>query len=154
MWRFFRTGSKPLAAGTLLCDVLKGFLPAFVAGFWSLDVAVVAGFFALIGHMYPVWLGFKGGKGVATFIGLLAGLYWPLAVSFCAIWLLVAALFKMSSLSSLTATTLTPIAAFVFDMPALVVPLSLMTVIIFWKHRENIQRLLKGEESKIKLRNS
>ncbi len=149
-----RTGSKVLAAGTLLCDVLKGLLPALLAKYWGLDVAVTAGFFALLGHILPVWLNFKGGKGVATYIGVIAGLHWPLAVAFCAIWLLVAVVFKISSLSALAASALTPVAVFVLGIPALVVPLCIMTTIIFWKHRENIQRLLRGEEAKIKLRKS
>ncbi len=147
-----RTGSKKLAIGTLLCDMLKGFFPALIGMNLEVEAAVTAGFFALIGHMYSVWLGFKGGKGVATFIGVLAGLLWPLAAAFCVVWLVVALIFKISSLSALVATALTPIGAMVFADPALVVPLIVMGVLIFWKHRENIQRLIKGEESRIKLR--
>ena len=147
-----RTGSKALAAGTLVCDVLKGFIPALAAKAWGLDVAVIAGFAAFAGHLYPVWLNFKGGKGVATYIGVLAGLHWPVAIAFCATWLLVALAFKISSLSALVAAALTPVAVFVLGIPALVVPLSILTVIIFWKHRENIQRLLRGQEAKINLR--
>ncbi len=147
-----RTGSKVLAAATLVCDVLKGLVPALIAKAWGLDVAVVAGFSALVGHILPVWLNFKGGKGVATYIGVLAGLHWPVAVAFCATWLVVALAFKISSLSALVAAALTPVAVFVLGIPALVVPLSIVTVIIFWKHRENIQRLLRGQEAKINLR--
>ena len=147
-----RTGSKALAAGTLVCDMLKGFLPALVAKAWGLEVGVVAGFSAFLGHLLPVWLNFKGGKGVATYIGVLAGLHWPVAVFFCATWLVVALLFKISSLSALAAAALTPVAVFVLGIPALVVPLSIFTVIIFWKHRENIQRLARGQEAKINLR--
>ncbi len=149
-----RTGSKALAAGTLICDMLKGMIPALVAKRWGLDVAVVAGFFALIGHILPVWLRFKGGKGVATYIGVLAGLHFPVAAAFCAIWLVVALVFKISSLSALVAAALTPLAVFLLDIPALVVPVCVMSAIIFWKHRENIQRLMRGEEAKIKLRSS
>ncbi len=147
-----RTGSKALAAGTLVCDMLKGMIPALLAKRWGLDVAVIAGFFALIGHILPVWLGFKGGKGVATYIGVLAGLYLPIAAAFCATWLVVAIVFKISSLSALVAAALTPLAVFLLDIPALVVPVCVMSAIIFWKHRENIQRLMRGEEAKIKLR--
>ncbi len=147
-----RTGSKALAAGTLLCDMLKGLVPALVAKAWGLEAAVIAGLFALLGHMFPVWLKFKGGKGVATYIGVLAGLYFPLAATFCVIWLAIALIFKISSLSALVACALTPLAVFVLGIPALVVPLCVMTVLIFWKHRENIQRLMRGEEAKITLR--
>ena len=147
-----RTGSKALAAGTVVCDVLKGLIPALAAKAWGLEAGVVAGFFALIGHIMPVWLNFKGGKGVATFIGVLAGLHWPVAALFCATWLVIALVFKISSLSALVASALTPVAVFVLGMPALVVPLCVMTAIIFWKHRENIGRLLRGEEAKINLR--
>ena len=149
-----RTGSKALAAGTLICDVLKGFVPALLAKAWGLEAGVVAGFATFLGHLLPVWLGFKGGKGVATYIGVLAGLFWPAVIFFCATWLVVALIFKISSLSALVAAALTPVAVFVLGMPALVVPLSLVAVIIFWKHRENIQRLLQGQESKISFRKS
>ncbi|MEM1197932.1 MAG: glycerol-3-phosphate 1-O-acyltransferase PlsY [Pseudomonadota bacterium] len=149
-----RTGSKALAAGTLVCDVLKGFVPALVAKAWGLEVGVIAGFAAFLGHLLPVWLGFKGGKGVATYIGVLAGLFWPAVVFFCATWLVVALIFKISSLSALVAAALTPVAVFVLGMPALVVPLGVFAAIIFWKHRENIQRLLHGQESKISFRKS
>lgn len=149
-----RTGSKVLAAGTLVCDMLKGLIPAAVGHFWGLEVAMTAGFFALVGHILPVWLNFKGGKGVATYIGVLAGLYWPVALVFCAVWLVVALVFKISSLSALVSAALTPVAVFLLDIPALVVPVCVMSGIIFWKHRENIQRLLRGEEAKIKLSKS
>ncbi|NNF78202.1 MAG: glycerol-3-phosphate 1-O-acyltransferase PlsY [Rhizobiales bacterium] len=149
-----RTGSKALAAGTLVCDMLKGLIPTLIAMQWGLDVAVVAGFCALVGHNWPVWLNFKGGKGVATYIGVLSGLHLPVAAVFCATWLMVALVFKISSLSALVAATLTPVAVFVLGVPALVVPLCITTIIIFWKHRENIQRLLRGEEAKINLRKS
>lgn len=147
-----RTGSKALAAGTLVCDVLKGLIPAAVGHLWGLEVAVIAGFFALVGHILPVWLKFKGGKGVATYIGILAGLHWPVASIFCAVWLVVALVFKISSLSALVAAALTPVAVFLLGMPALVVPVCIMSGIIFWKHRENIQRLMRGEEARIELR--
>ncbi len=147
-----RTGSKKLAIVTLLCDMLKGFFPVVIFMRWGLDAAVSAGLLALIGHMFPVWLGFKGGKGVATFIGVLCALSWPLALAFCAVWLIVALLFKFSSLSALVATALTPVGAMLFAVPALVVPLIAMGALIILKHRENIQRLIKNKEPKIKLR--
>lgn len=144
-----RTGSKVLAAGTLLCDLLKGFFPVLIAYKWGLGAALIAAFAALIGHMFPVWLKFKGGKGVATFIGTLLALYWPLALGFCAVWLAVALIFRISSLSAIVATVLTPLGGLVFGSPAMVVTLALMSALILYRHRENIQRLMKGEESKI-----
>ena len=115
----------------------------------GLGAALIAAFAALIGHMFPVWLKFKGGKGVATFIGTLLALYWPLALGFCAVWLAVALIFRISSLSAIVATVLTPLGGLVFGSPAMVVTLALMSALILYRHRENIQRLIKGEESKI-----
>lgn len=98
-----RTGNKKLAAATLLADVAKGALAAWVGTRWGPDTAVMAGLGAFVGHIWPVWLKFRGGKGVATFIGVLAGLFWPAALVFCAIWLVVALVSRYSSLSALTA---------------------------------------------------
>ncbi len=147
-----RTGSKVLAAGTLLCDLLKGFLPVLIAYKFGVGAAIIAAVAALIGHMYPIWLRFKGGKGVATFIGTLLGLSWPLALGFCAVWLAMALVFRISSLSALVATLLTPFGAMVFAPRAMVVALALMSALVIYRHRENIQRLLRGEESKIRLK--
>lgn len=111
---------------------------------------IAAGLGAFIGHTYPVWLGFKGGKGVATYIGVLIALVPKLALAFCGIWLLVAAATRYSSLSALIAAALSPMTAFwLTRSPALTVMLALMTLLLFWKHRENISRLMNGTESKI-----
>ncbi len=144
-----RTGSKVLAAGTLLCDLLKGFLPVLIASEWGIGAAAIAALASLLGHMFPVWLKFKGGKGVATFIGNLLGLAWPLALAFCAVWLVMALVFRISSLSAIVATLLTPPGGLVFGSPVMVVALAIMCALIIYRHRENIQRLIRGEESKI-----
>src|SRR5450432_1631397 len=113
-----RTGRKGLAAATLLCDMLKGTLAVLVVTHYAgTNVALAAGFAAFLGHLFPVWLKFKGGKGVATYIGVLAGLAWPAALVFCAIWLIVAALSRYSSLAALIASALTPLALWLLGKP-------------------------------------
>ena len=109
-----RTGNKALAAATLLGDGLKGTVAVLIAGAWlGPTAALVAGFGAFVGHIFPVWLGFRGGKGVATYLGVLVGLAWPVAIGFAIVWLAIAAIFRISSLAALTASLLTPIALFV-----------------------------------------
>ncbi len=109
----------------------------------------MAGLGAFLGHLFPVWLGFKGGKGVATYIGVLAGAFWPGALVFCAIWLGMAFLTRYSSLSALTASVVTPLALFALgEIPAALLAV-LMTALLLWKHRANIRRLAAGEEPKI-----
>ena len=149
-----RTGSKVLAAGTLLCDLLKGFFPVLIAFKWGIGSAAIAALASLLGHMFPVWLGFKGGKGVATFIGTLLGIAWPLALAFCAVWLVMALVFRISSLAAIVATLLTPLGGLVFGSPVMVLALTIMCALIIYRHRENIQRLIKGEESKISFKKS
>jgi glycerol-3-phosphate acyltransferase PlsY len=145
-----RTGNKGLAAATLAFDLLKGTVPVLIlAAQAGSEAAMLAGLGAFLGHLFPLWLNFKGGKGVATFIGVLLGLCWPLALAFCAIWLLMAFLFKYSSLSALVAAATMPLAAAMTSDQRLVVTVLAMTILIFIKHRENISRLLKGEESRI-----
>jgi len=145
-----RTGRKGLAAATLLCDMLKGtaavLIAAHIAGY---DAALAAGLGAFLGHLFPVWLKFKGGKGVATYIGLLIGLAWPGALIFCAIWLLVAAATRYSSLSALIASALTPAALWFLGKPHAALLFLLLTVLLWIMHRANIHRLLDGSESKI-----
>jgi glycerol-3-phosphate acyltransferase PlsY len=161
-----RTGSKTLAGLTVLLDGLKGtvavVLTAWIAAAYSassgqgsgglltvLLVPWLAGLGAVLGHLFPVWLGFKGGKGVATYIGVLLGAYWPAALVFCICWLVVAAVSRYSSLASLTATFLTFI-HFMIVGGQLVVPIvAVISALIFWKHRENIRRLIAGQESRI-----
>ena len=147
-----RTGNKGVAIATLLCDVLKGTIPVLIAGhFWGVDAMLVAGFAAMAGHIFPVWLGFKGGKGVATLIGVLFGFYWPLGLIFLAVWLAIAFAFKFSSLSALISAALLPIWAWGLGRVELALPLGLFAIIVWIMHRANIGRLLNGTESKISL---
>jgi len=147
-----RTGNKKLAVLTLLADAVKGTLPILVMkALGGESAGLIAGLAAFAGHLFPVWLGFKGGKGVATNIGILFGLYWPLGLIFLAVWLAMAFLFRMSSLSALTASALSPLWAWLLGKPTLVLALLLIGLLIWIMHRANIARLLKGEEAKIKL---
>src|SRR5262245_64258637 len=116
-----RTGRKWLAATTLLCDMFKGTVAVLVAKHFGMDAALAAGLGAFVGHLFPVWLSFKGGKGVATYIGVLIGLYWPAALAFCVIWLSIAAASRYSSLAALIARALTPPALWAFGRPNVVV---------------------------------
>jgi acyl phosphate:glycerol-3-phosphate acyltransferase len=144
-----RTGRKGIAAATLLCDVLKGTLAVFAAARYGTDAALAAGLGAFLGHLFPVWLKFKGGKGVATYIGLLIGLYWPAALLFCAIWLAVAAVSRYSSLAALIASALTPLDLWFFGLPNVAALFLLLTALLWVMHRANIARLLAGSEGKI-----
>ena len=144
-----RTGRKGLAAATLLGDALKGTLAVFIALHWGPGPGLVAGFGALMGHIFPVWLGFKGGKGVATYLGILIGISWPIAILFALVWLVVAAALRYSSVAALTATLAAPIGfAVTGAYPAAIIFLFL-TVIVWVKHSANIMRLKAGTESKI-----
>lgn len=147
-----RTGNKKIAILTLLCDGLKGTIPVLIAAyFWGLPVAVYAAFGAVLGHIFPLWLGFKGGKGVATFSGVLFGLYWPLGIIFASLWLVLACAFKYSSLAALGASFVLPFAAIYFEREALAYPIAALVALIWIMHRANIKRLLSGTESKISL---
>ncbi len=146
-----RTGSKKLAALTLLLDALKGFVPVALA-MWLAGplAAALAGAGAFLGHVLPVWLGFRGGKGVATFIGVLFGLHWLLGLAFIGIWLLVAVLFRISSLSALVAAATMPLLApLLTTQPALRTVVIVLAIAIFITHHANIRRLVAGEEPKI-----
>jgi glycerol-3-phosphate acyltransferase PlsY len=153
-----RTGRKDLAAATLILDAGKG-AAAFLLARWLLGsdaAAAIAGGAAFLGHLFPVWLGFKGGKGVATFFGLLLAACWPLGLLAALIWLAVAFTLRLSSLSALTAAALTPVLAILpLPVPGMPVaaPILVMTVVmavaIHITHRENIGRLLKGAEPRI-----
>jgi len=151
-----RTGHKGLAAMTLLLDAVKGAVAVLVArwvgGIYAglaIDAALLAGLGAFLGHLFPVWLGFKGGKGVATYIGVLAGMFWPAALLFCVIWLGIALLTRYSSLSALMASLAIPVALFAAGLrPEAFLALT-MTALLLWKHRSNISRLMKGKEPKI-----
>ena len=151
-----RTGHKGLAALTLVLDALKGTAAVLLAhhlgGGYGIAIlaGLLAGIGAFLGHLFPAWLGFKGGKGVATYIGVLLGLIWPAAVLFCVIWIGVAFLTRYSSLSALLASVLTPgIVLFAFDDRPTALVAAIMTVLLLWKHRSNIGRLMRGEEPKI-----
>lgn len=144
-----RTGRKGLAALTLLLDALKGLVPVLVAGRWGPDMAIVAGFGAFLGHLFPVWLKFRGGKGVATYIGVLAGLYWPAALLFLGVWIAAAAAFRLSSLSALLATAATPVFLALQGAYQLMETAIIIGIAIALRHAGNIRRLLKGEETRI-----
>ncbi|BCH02109.1 glycerol-3-phosphate 1-O-acyltransferase PlsY [Mesorhizobium loti] len=144
-----RTGNKGLAAATLLLDALKGTAAVLIAGHFAPETAVWAGLGAFLGHLFPVWLGFKGGKGVATYLGVLIGLAWQVALIFAVIWLAMAFLFRYSSLAALTAAVVVPIALYFLSAPQIAVLFVVMSIIVFIKHRANISRLLAGAEGKI-----
>ncbi|MGO4571047.1 glycerol-3-phosphate 1-O-acyltransferase PlsY [Microvirga sp. 2TAF3] len=144
-----RTGRKGLAAATLVGDALKGTAAVLIAGYWGQDLATIAALGAFLGHLFPVWLGFKGGKGVATFIGILIGLMPLAAVIFALIWLGLAYLTRYSSLSALVATAATPLVLWVLGEPKMGGVMVILVVLLWWKHSENINRLLAGTEGKI-----
>ncbi|MEJ5021883.1 glycerol-3-phosphate 1-O-acyltransferase PlsY [Ochrobactrum vermis] len=144
-----RTGNKKLAAATLIFDMLKGTVAVLVASRYGPDAAIGAGFGAFIGHLFPVWIGFKGGKGVATYLGVLIGLAWPGALVFAAVWIVTALLTRYSSLAALIASIVVPIGLYFRGYPAIAVLFAIMTIIVIVKHKANITRLLNGTESKI-----
>jgi glycerol-3-phosphate acyltransferase PlsY len=145
-----RTGNKKLAAATLLLDALKATVAAMVAWYlFGKEAGLLAGFAAFMGHLFPVWLGFKGGKGVATYIGTLLGVAPWMVLVFAAIWLGVAKISKYSSLSALVATLVIPVVLWFLNEPKIALVLAVMTAISWWKHEENIKRLIAGTESRI-----
>jgi len=146
-----RTGNRWLAAGTLVLDALKGLIPVLVARhFVDDDAANLAAIAAFLGHVFPVWLGFKGGKGVATYIGVLLGLSWPVGLIFCAVWLVIAFAQRYSSLAAITAASTSPIFAYVvtgnlrFTLTAV-----FLAALLLYRHAANISRLIRGTEPKI-----
>ena len=144
-----RTGNKLAALITLILDGLKGVLVVVVARFISEDAAITASIFVIIGHIYPVWLRFSGGKGVATFIGAILALSFVTGLLVCFIWIIIALVFRYSSLSAIVSSASAPIGVFLFyDNEALVVTL-FMTVLIWYRHKDNIRRLIDGSEAKI-----
>ena len=145
-----RTGRKGLAAATLLGDMLKGTAAVLIAyHYFGQDQAVLAGLGAFFGHLFPVWLKFRGGKGVATYIGVLIGFAWPAALVFGAVWLVVAALTRYSSLSGLIASATVPVFLWLNDNRQEAQLFALLTVILWITHRANIARLINGTEGKI-----
>jgi acyl phosphate:glycerol-3-phosphate acyltransferase len=145
-----RTGRKGLAAATLILDALKGTAAVLIGGYLGgPDAAMLGGLGAFLGHLFPVWLKFRGGKGVAVYIGILIGLIWPAAILFCVIWLALAFALRYSSLSALTASVLTPIALWLVGHTALATLFAALTLLLIYMHRENIKRLMAGTEGKI-----
>jgi glycerol-3-phosphate acyltransferase PlsY len=146
-----RIGGKKAAAITLLGDLLKGLLPVYVARILEVpvEILVLTSLAAFLGHIYPVFFGFKGGKGVATSLGVLLGISWGLGFAVIATWLLVYKLGKISSLSALCASILSPVYAwFIVGDAYIVIAASVMTIILLWRHKSNIQRLIAGVEGK------
>lgn len=145
-----RTGHKGAALATLLLDSGKGAIAVLIArALWGDQAAALAGLAAFFGHCFPVWLGFKGGKGVATFLGTLLALDWRVGLIACATWALTAAVMRISSLSALVASVVAAIAAFLLDGPVVGAAAALMTLLIFIRHRPNIARLIAGTEPRI-----
>jgi glycerol-3-phosphate acyltransferase PlsY len=145
-----RTGRKGLAAATLVGDMLKGTIAVLVTGHvLGHDLAMVAAVGAFLGHLFPVWLRFRGGKGVATYIGVLVGLAWPAAIAFCVVWLIVAALTRYSSLAALIASAATPAFLWWRGNIAEAEVFLLLSVLLWIMHRGNISRLLQGAEGRI-----
>jgi glycerol-3-phosphate acyltransferase PlsY len=145
-----RTGRKGLAAATLILDALKGTAAVIIAGYFGgPNAAMLAGLGAFLGHLFPVWLKFRGGKGVAVYIGILIGLFWPAAILFCVIWLVMAVALRYSSASALVASVVTPLFLWWFGHAALALLFAVLTLLMIYMHRENIRRLLTGTEGKI-----
>ena len=145
-----RTGNRWIAAATLLLDAAKAALPVLLArGLWGEEAAMLAGIGAFLGHCFPAWLGFKGGKGVAVFIGSLLALSWPVGLIFCATWLFIAFARKFSSLAALTAGATAPIFAYVVVDERLAGTAAVMALLLFFQHRDNINRLIAGTEPTI-----
>ena len=145
-----RTGNKGLAAGTLVLDLLKGFAPVALAGhLWGEVAMAFAAGAAVLGHCFPVWLGFKGGKGVATNAGVAFGLAWPLGLAYAFVWLSVLAIFRISSLAGMAAVVAAAAAAPLFGYPQFFPVLGAIALLIIYLHRENIARLARGEEPRV-----
>ncbi|CAK0776459.1 Glycerol-3-phosphate acyltransferase [uncultured Gammaproteobacteria bacterium] len=144
-----RTGNKKLAAATLILDGGKGAVAVLIAAAWSHEAALAAAGGAMIGHIFPVWLSFKGGKGVATALGVLLAISWPVAVIACVVWLATAYTFRYSSLAALVAVATSPVSAWVFGGPALAALAGVIALLVVLRHRDNIIRLCAGTESQI-----
>ena len=145
-----RTGNKPAAAATLILDAAKGGIAVLIArAAVGEDAAQLAGLTAFLGHLFPIWLGFKGGKGVATFLGILLALAWPVGLAACATWAVVAATTRMSSAAALTAAGLSGLWLFVFDHGQMLLLVFILTVLVYIRHAANIARIKAGTEPKI-----
>ncbi|GMQ83441.1 MAG: glycerol-3-phosphate 1-O-acyltransferase PlsY [Gammaproteobacteria bacterium] len=147
-----RIGGKKAAAATLLGDILKGLIPVLIARLLGADLAIQASVAvaAFLGHLYPLFFGFKGGKGVATALGVLLGIHWPVGLLTIATWLVIAKVFKISSLAALLAILVTPLYMWwLIPNESLMVAMLFMGTLLFWRHRSNIKGLLAGTEKKI-----
>jgi glycerol-3-phosphate acyltransferase PlsY len=152
-----RTGNRAIAAATLICDAGKGAVAVLLAKYALPELiggqpswlAVFAAIGSFAGHVFPVWLNFKGGKGVATFLGTMLALYWPIGLAACATWLVVAGLLRISSLAALVSAALTPLYLLIMERNLLALTAFLLALMILWSHRANIKRLFKGEEPRI-----
>lgn len=144
-----RTGNKGLAALTLILDAVKGTAAVLIAANWGAEAGMAAGFASFVGHLFPVWLGFKGGKGVATYLGVLAAFAWKAALVFAVLWLAVAFLSRFSSLAALVAAMATPAILYIMGLNDYATVMVVMSILVFIKHHANISRLLGGTESKI-----
>ena len=144
-----RTGRKDLAAATVILDALKGTVTVLIAWRFGLYPAMAAALGAFLGHLFPVWLGFRGGKGVATFVGCMIGLYWPAALAFAIVWLGVAFVTRYSSAAGLAASVASVIVLALLGSIEVAIVVLIMTLVIFWRHRENVARLRAGTETKI-----
>jgi acyl phosphate:glycerol-3-phosphate acyltransferase len=144
-----RTGNKALAGLTLLLDLAKGFAACLIGALWGADAMLAAAGAAILGHMFPIWLGFRGGKAVATALGVLLAIAWPLAIGAAALWLLTAIVFRYSSLAALVAAVVSAIAAAFIVDPARAGLIAGIALLIILRHHENIRRLINGSEGRI-----
>ena len=144
-----RTGRKGLAAATLLLDALKGAAAVWLGWRFGAGAALAAALGALLGHCFPVWLRFRGGKGVATFLGVLLGLHWPAMIVTALVWLGTAAVTRYSSLAALIASAAAPLVLLLFGQSEMAVTVAVLTVLVWIRHRGNLQRLMAGQESRI-----
>ena len=144
-----RTGRKGLAAATLLLDALKGTVAVWLAWRFGAGAALAAAIGAFLGHCFPVWLRFRGGKGVATFLGVLLGLHWPAMLVTALVWLGTAAVTRYSSLAALLASAAAPLVLIGLGQSEMAVPVAFLTVLLWIRHRTNLQRLMAGQESRI-----
>ena len=147
-----RTGNKALAALTVVLDVGKGVAAVLIGALWGAEAALVAAVAVVVGHMFPVWLRFRGGKGVATALGVLLTLAWPVGVIAAGLWLATALISHYSSLAALVAAIAVPVLGWTFTGPPRAIALSVIAILVVIRHRENIHRLLAGTESRISFR--
>jgi glycerol-3-phosphate acyltransferase PlsY len=148
-----RTGRKGLAAATLIFDAVKGAIAVLIAQRWGPDAGLMAGLGAVLGHLFPVWLGFKGGKGVATTLGVLIAVAWPVGLAACATWLIVAVVTRYSSVASLVTTAASAAYGWIIAADLQLVEFAAILAVLIWiKHHGNIRRLLAGSETKIALK--